>query len=80
MVIVLTPLSFLVARFISSLSYRLFQKQSEVRGRQTALIDEMMGGQTVVKAFGYEDRASARFAEINEELMKYSQQATFTAA
>lgn len=77
MVIVLTPLSFLVARFISSRSYRLFQKQSEVRGRQTALIDEMMGGQTVVKAFGYEDRASARFAEINEELMKYSQQATF---
>ena len=77
MVIVLTPLSFLVARFISSRSYRLFQKQSEVRGRQTALIDEMMGGQTVVKAFGYEQRASARFAEINEELMKYSQQATF---
>ncbi len=77
MVIVLTPLSFLVARFISSRSYRLFQKQSEVRGRQTALIDEMMGGQTVVKAFGYEERASARFAEINEELMKYSQQATF---
>ncbi len=77
MVIVLTPLSFLVARFISSRSYRLFQKQSEVRGRQTALIDEMMGGQTVVKAFGYEDRASARFAEINEELMKYSKQATF---
>ncbi len=77
MVIVLTPLSFLVARFISSRSYRLFQKQSEVRGRQTALIDEMMGGQTVVKAFGYEDRASARFAEINKELMKYSQQATF---
>ena len=77
MVIVLTPLSFLVARFISSRSYRLFQKQSEVRGRQTALIDEMMGGQTVVKAFGYEQRASARFAEINEELMKYSQRATF---
>ena len=77
MVIVLTPLSFLVARFISSRSYRLFQKQSEVRGRQTALIDEMMGGQTVVKAFGYEQRASARFAEITEELMKYSQQATF---
>ncbi len=77
MVIVLTPLSFLVARFISSRSYRLFQKQSEVRGHQTALIDEMMGGQTVVKAFGYEDRASARFAEINKELMKYSQQATF---
>ncbi len=77
MVIVLTPLSFLVARFISSRSYRLFQKQSEVRGRQTALIDEMMGGQTVVKAFGYEDRASARFADINKELMKYSQQATF---
>lgn len=76
-VIVLTPLSFLVARFISSRSYRLFQKQSEVRGRQTALIDEMMGGQTVVKAFGYEQRASARFAEINEELMKYSQRATF---
>ena len=77
MVIVLTPLSFLVARFISSRSYRLFQKQSEVRGRQTALIDEMIGNQKVVKAFGHEQQNVERFDEINERLEKCSLQAIF---
>ena len=52
MVILLTPLSFLVARFISGRSYKLFRRQSEIRGRQTALIDEMIGGGKVVRAFG----------------------------
>lgn len=77
LVIVLTPLSFLVARFVSSHSYDMFQKQSETRGRQSALIEEMIGNQKVVKAFGYEETASARFAEINAQLQKYSQQAVF---
>lgn len=77
LVVVLTPLSFVVARFISSRSFRLFKKQSEVRGRQTGFIDEIIGNQKVVKAFGYEDRASSRFKEINDELVDCSQQAVF---
>lgn len=77
LVVVLTPLSFVVARFISSRSFNLFRKQSEVRGRQTGFIDEIVGNQKVVKAFGYEDRASSRFREINDELVDCSQQAVF---
>ena len=77
LVLVLTPVSFLVAKFISSKSYTLFQKQSSTRGRQTALIDEMIENQKVVKAFGYEKTAGKRFEAINTELQKYSQQATF---
>lgn len=77
MVLLLTPVSFLVAKFISTHSYSMFRKQSETRGRQTALIDEMIGNQKVVKAFGYEEKSSRRFAEINKELQKYSRQAVF---
>lgn len=77
MVICLTPLSFFVAKFIVSRSYTMFKKQSEFRGKQTALIDEMIGNQKVVHAFGYEEKASKQFAEINKELQKYSQQAVF---
>lgn len=77
LVVVLTPLSFVVARFISRRSFNLFKKQSEVRGRQTGFIDEIVGNQKVVKAFGYEDRASSRFKEINDELVDCSQQAVF---
>lgn len=77
LVVVCTPLSFLVARFISRRSYKLFRRQSEVRGRQTALIDEMVGNQKVVRAFGYEERASRRFAAINEELQGCATQAVF---
>ena len=76
-VVLMTPLSFLVARFISSQSYKLFRKQSELRGKQTSFIDEIVGNQKVVKAFGYEDRSSKRFSEINEELTECSQQAVF---
>lgn len=77
MVLLLTPISFIVAKFISTHSYSMFRRQSETRGRQTALIDEMIGSQKVVKAFGYEEKSSRRFAEINKELQKYSQQAVF---
>ena len=77
LVVLLTPLSFLVARFISRRSFSMFKKQSELRGQQTALIDELIGNQKVVKAFGYEDRASSRFKTINEDLVKYSKHAIF---
>lgn len=77
LVICLTPLSFWVAKFISSHSYGMFRKQSEARGKQTALIEEIIGNQKVVRAYGYEERASRRFAKVNEELREYSAQAIF---
>ena len=77
LVICLTPVSFWVAKFISSHSYGMFRKQSEARGKQTALIDEIVSNQKVVRAYGYEERASKRFAEINGELRDYSAQAVF---
>ena len=76
-VLVLTPVSFLVARFIATRSYTMFSAQTATRGRQTALINELIGNQKVVKAFGHEEKASARFREINEELKGYSQKAVF---
>ncbi len=79
-VIVLTPVSFLVARFISTRSYRLFQKQTSTRGKQTALINEMIGSEKIVKAFGYEKRASKRFKKMNEELQEYTQSALFISS
>ena len=79
-VIVLTPVSFFVARFISTRSYRLFQKQTSTRGKQTAFINEMIGSEKVVKAFGYEKRASKRFETINKELQQYSQNALFISS
>lgn len=77
LVILLTPLSFVVARFIATRSFQTFRMQSETRGRQTAIIEEMIGNQKVVRAFGYEEKASARFAKVNEELKKCSQKAVF---
>ena len=79
-VIVLTPVSFFVARFISTRSYRLFQKQTITRGKQTALINEMIGSEKVVKAFGYERRASKRFKKLNVELQEYTQNALFISS
>ena len=79
-VIVLTPVSFFVARFISTRSYRLFQKQTSTRGKQTALINEMIGSEKVVKAFGYERRASKRFKKLNVELQEYTQNALFISS
>lgn len=77
LVLILTPLSFIVARFIANRSYQMFRKQSQTRGEQTSLIEEMVSGVKVVKAFGYEKTASSRFAEINHRLQEYSQQVTF---
>lgn len=77
LVICLTPISLFVAKFIASHTYSMFRLQSETRGEQTALIEEMMEGQKVVKAFGYENRAQSRFDEINQRLQKCSLQAIF---
>lgn len=77
LVIVLTPLSFFVAKFISSHSFEMFRKQSDARGRQTAVIEEMIGNQKLVQAFGYEQKSSAKFASVNQELKEYSQKAVF---
>ena len=77
LVLLLTPLSFLVARFIASRSFNMFQKQSEARGMQTAMAEEIISGQKTVKAFGYEQRASEQFEEINDRLRKYSRKAVF---
>lgn len=76
-VVVLTPLSFVVARFIASHTYRYFREQSETRAEQTALIDETLTNQKTVKAFGQEKNAGARFDEVNERLRKTSLQAVF---
>ena len=76
-VVVLTPLSLFVARFIAKRTYAMFRRQSETRGEQTALIDEMIGGQRVVQAFRYEARSQKRFDEVNERLRRHSLRATF---
>jgi len=76
-VVLLTPLSFVVARFIATHTYSYFHQQSETRGEQTAFIDEMLGGQKVVKAFGREKKSLEQFDEINGRLEKCSLQAIF---
>lgn len=76
-VILVTPLSFFVAGFIAKKSYSMFQMQSKERGAQTALIDEMIGNQRVVQAYGHEKRSLEQFDEINGRLEKYSLRATF---
>lgn len=77
LVVCLTPISLLVARFIATHTYSMFKLQSETRGAQTALVEEMIDGGKVVKAFGYENRAVARFAQVNEKLRGYSLKAIF---
>lgn len=77
LVIVLTPASFFVAKFIASHSYNMFHKMSDTRGELTALTEEMVNGQKIVKAFGYEENASKRFSKINEDLRRYSEKGVF---
>jgi ATP-binding cassette subfamily B protein len=76
-VVVLTPLSLLVARFIAKRTYAMFKLQSETRAEQTALIDEMIAGQKVVQAFSRETAVLDKFDEINGRLEKASLRATF---
>lgn len=76
-VVLLTPLSFVIANFVAKNTYSMFQQQSIARGKQTALIDEMIGNEKVVQAFGYGNRALERFDEINGQLEACSLKATF---
>ncbi len=76
-VVLVTPLSFFVAGFIAKKTFTMFHLQSETRGEQTALIEEMVGNQKVVQAFSHEDEALAQFDEINERLQDCSLKAIF---
>lgn len=76
-VILITPISLFVASFIAKKTYTMFQKQSEVRARMTSLVDEMIGNQRVVQAFGYQNQALDRFDEVNRELQGCSLKAIF---
>ncbi len=76
-VVGLTPISLLVARFIASRTYDMFQLQSKIRAEQTTLIDEMVGNQKIVQAFSREEAVQQQFDEINERLESASLRATF---
>lgn len=76
-VVVLTPVSLFVASFIAKRTYQMFRLQSETRGEQTALIEEMIGNQKVVQAFGHEKESMEQFDEINERLRACSLKGTF---
>jgi ATP-binding cassette subfamily B protein len=76
-VVILTPLSFFIAGFIAKRTFSMSKLQSETRGEQTALIDEMIGNEKVVKAFGHENKAIEQFDEINGRLQKASVKAIF---
>ena len=76
-VVVLTPLSLLLARFIASRTYKMFRLQSAIRGEQTGFTEEMVSNQKIVRAYGREAENMKRFDEINERLRKSSLSATF---
>ncbi|MBO6159568.1 MAG: ABC transporter ATP-binding protein [Firmicutes bacterium] len=77
LVVVLTPVSLFVAKYIAEHTYKHFRKQSEIRGQQTALIDEMIAGQKVVQAYSQQDAVQERFDAINQDLQKSSLKAVF---
>lgn len=77
LVVCLTPLSFFVANYIAKKTFTMFKQQSETKGVMTSLIDEMIGGEKIIQAFGYEDRAVSRFEVVNEKLRKENLQVTF---
>ncbi len=76
-VVLITPISFLVAGFIAKRTYTMFKLQSETRGEQTGLIEEMIGGQKIVQAFGQTEHVMERFDEVNVRLRDYSLKAVF---
>ena len=76
-VLLVTPVSLVVAAFIAKSTYSMFRLQSQVRGEQTAFVEEMVGNQKVVQAFGREAQAQARFGEMNERLRQCSLRAIF---
>ena len=77
LVVCLTPVSFLVAKFIATRTHDMFAEQSKTRGEQTALIEEMVGNQKIVKSFSREEAVKKQFGEINGRLQKCSLRATF---
>ena len=76
-VVILTPLSLFVSKFIASRTYEMFKKQSEVRAKQTGLIDEYISNYKVVKAFSAEEKVTAEFDSVNAELKDCSFKAVF---
>lgn len=76
-VVVVTPLSFFIARFIAKKTFNMFSLQSKTRGEQTSFIDEMISNQKVAKAYSMNEENKARFDKINDDLAKYSLKATF---
>ncbi|HAJ98079.1 MAG TPA: sugar ABC transporter ATP-binding protein [Ruminococcus sp.] len=80
LVVILTPLSLLVAGKLTALSHDAFQKQSKLRGDVGALTEELVGNQKIVKAFAYEDRAIDKFCSLNQELAEAGRKATFFAS
>lgn len=76
-VVILTPLSFFIARFIAKKTYKMFKLQSETRGEQTAFIDEMINNQKVTEAYSHKDENLKKFDDINDRLARYSLRATF---
>lgn len=76
-VVVITPVSLLVASFVAKRTYTFFHKQSETRGKMTTLVNEMVGNQKIVKTFGYESEAKDRFDKINKDLQACSLKAIF---
>lgn len=76
-VVVLTPLSLFVAKFIASRTYNMFREQSRMKGAQTALINEVIGNQKLVRAFAHEDESLAEFEKVNDKLGKASLRAIF---
>lgn len=77
LVVVITPVSLCVAAVIAKKTYKMFQKQTETRGEQTAFIEEMVGNLKCVQAFGHEDENMEKFQQMNEKLQKYSLKAIF---
>ena len=76
-VVLVTPLSLFVAAFIAKRTYHMFKKQSEIRGKETALMEEAIGSHKVVYAFSQQEEMLSRFGELNEQLRDASLQATF---
>ena len=79
-VVLITPVSFVVANFIAKRTFRMFRLQSEIRGEQTGLIDEMIGNQKVVQVFGRGEDVTERFDEVNKRLQEASLRATFSSS
>ena len=77
LVVILTPASFIVAKFVAARTFKYFSGQSEIRGKETSYVQEMIENQKLVRAFGYEEKAIADFDKLNEELYETGKRATF---